>query len=129
MLHEQLPFNVEDVFIDTGVSQDDYRKYRGKCKEFAEAAVAADPSLRLVRGHYYCPHWGEQPHWWTVRADGSIYDPTAAQFPSKGTGAYIEFNGVIACEYCGKEVPESEAYLVEHHAYCSSKCYGHDIGF
>jgi hypothetical protein len=33
------------------------------------------------------------------------------------------------CEYCGKEVTESEAYLVEHHIYCSGTCYGHDVGF
>ena len=32
---------------------DDYQRYRGKCKEMSEALIAADPSLRLVRGHYY----------------------------------------------------------------------------
>lgn len=36
----------------------DYAKYRGKCKEMSEEAVAQDPSLRLVRGYYHCPFSG-----------------------------------------------------------------------
>lgn len=62
---------------------DDYLKYRGKCKEFCEAAIAKDSALALVRGHYFDFQWGEQPHWWTVRTDGTIYDPTKDQFPSR----------------------------------------------
>jgi hypothetical protein len=72
----------------------DYIKYRGKCKELAEQAVIDDPALRLVRGWYVDPLWGKEQHWWTVRPDGTIYDPTKLQFPSKGTGEYIEFEGV-----------------------------------
>ena len=34
-----------------------YTKFRGKCKQMSEEAVAADPTLRLVRGHYFCPFW------------------------------------------------------------------------
>jgi len=34
-----------------------YDKYRGKCKEYCDAAVAADSTLTLVRGHYWCPVW------------------------------------------------------------------------
>ena len=45
----------------------DYLIYRGKCKEMAEAAAAEDTSLTVVRGHYLCPIWGEQAHWWTVQ--------------------------------------------------------------
>lgn len=59
-------------------------RLRGRCRELAEAAAFTDPNLTVVRGHYDCPFWGMQPHWWTVRPDGSIYDPTAAQFPSSG---------------------------------------------
>lgn len=110
-------------------TETDYAKYRGKCKGMAEAAVAANPALRLVRGHYYCPFWGEQPHWWCVDENGEIHDPTAAQFPSKGAGEYVEFNGMISCEYCGEEVAEKDACIVHGHAYCSEKCYGHDVGF
>jgi len=101
----------------------------GKCYEMSVAAVAADPELTLVRGWYICPIWGERQHWWTTRPDGSIFDPTVEQFPSKGLGEYVEFTGIYTCEYCGKEVLETEAYFVEHHVYCSGACYGHDVGF
>ena len=71
-----------------------YQAFRGKCKEYAEAACASDPSLRLVRGHYFCPIWNrDEPHWWTQRPDGTIYDPTKEQFPSAGLGVYTEFDG------------------------------------
>lgn len=104
--------------------QTDYLKYRGKCKELSEAACAADPSLRLVRGHYYDPIWGEQAHWWAVRDNGEIVDPTKDQFPSKGSGAYIEFSGFVNCEECGKEIHETEARFDGNgrYAFCSDQC-------
>ncbi|HNV67896.1 MAG TPA: hypothetical protein PKN60_12325, partial [Bacteroidales bacterium] len=65
----------------------DYLKFRGKCKEMSEAAVLEDPTLRLVRGHYWCPLWDRnEQHWWCVKPDGTIVDPTARQFPSRGLG-------------------------------------------
>ncbi len=88
--------------------ESDYNKYRGKCKELSELACAEDPTLTLVRGYYYDPQWGEQPHWCTKRQDGSIYDPTKDQFPSKGLGEYIEFDGFYACEQCGKRIAEKD---------------------
>lgn len=102
----------------------DYEKYRGRCKEMSEDLVSRDPSLRLVRGWYHCPMWGKQAHWWTERQDGSIVDPTARQFPSKGIGEYEEYDGNIECEQCGKVVPEEKAHIDGHHAFCSSTCYG-----
>lgn len=108
----------------------DYLIYRGKCKELAQAAIAADPTLRLVRGYYFCPIWSRQAHWWAVKPDGTIVDPSVKQFPTAGVGAeYVEFDGNIDCEHCGKSVPEAEVYRVEHHAYCSDQCYARDIGF
>lgn len=107
----------------------DYTLYRGKCKEMSEAAVAADPTLTLVRGHYYCPVWGKQAHWWTVRADGSILDPTALQFPSEGHGTYVPFDGAVECAECGKEMREAD---VEHadsrYVLCSYACHGRFVG-
>jgi len=101
----------------------DYLKFRGKCKEMSEAAVLADPTLRLVRGHYYCPLWGrDEQHWWCVKSDGTIVDPTARQFPSRGLGTYTEFNGIVTCDQCGKEVPEAEARFDSNYAFCSSAC-------
>lgn len=107
----------------------DYLIYRGKCKEMAEAAAAEDASLTVVRGHYLCPIWGEQAHWWTVRQDGTIYDPSALQFPSGGLGEYVPFNGVYECAQCGDEVAESAALYNGNYAYCSSRCvWAHCMG-
>lgn len=106
-----------------------YLKYRGTCRQASEAAVKADPTLRLVRGHYFCPQWGKQAHWWTVRQDGTIYDPTAAQFPSNGEGEYVEYDGHVECCNCGKEMPEEKAWRLEgRYAYCSYTCYGQFVG-
>lgn len=119
---------IEIVELD-GDAAECYLKFRGKCKELSEAAAAADPSLTLVRGHYWCPIWNSnEPHWWTVRADGSIYDPTADQFPSKGHGTYTPFNGIVPCSECGKEMTENEATFVSNYAFCSDRCYGRFVG-
>lgn len=103
-----------------------YRKYRGKCKSAAEKACACDPSLTIVRGHYICLMWGKQQHWWTVRKDGSINDPTKDQFPSGGFGEYVPFDGTVYCDECGKIVPEDDATLGGNgrYAFCSYRCFG-----
>lgn len=108
--------------------KDDYQKYRGKCREMSEALVATDPSLALVRGHYYCPWWGEQAHWWVKRSDGTIVDPTKDQFPSKGAGQYVEFDGLVNCSSCGKEMREEEASFESSYCFCSYECYGRFVG-
>jgi hypothetical protein len=107
---------------------DGYAKYRGKCKELSEAAVAGDPSLRLVRGHYHCPFWGEQAHWWTVRQDGAVFDPSKDQFPSRGHGDYVEFDGTVSCSECGKRMTEDEASFESNYCFCSYECYGKFVG-
>lgn len=115
---------VETIQVDEG-----YRKFRGKCKELSEAAVAKDPSLTLVRGHYFCPIWcSDEPHWWTIRPDGTIHDPTKEQFPSKGAGIYTPFNGFVCCAECGKEVPEEKASAVGNYGFCSGRCAGRFVG-
>lgn len=119
------------IIAEDQVQADNYRKYRGKCKEMSEALVAENPELRLVRGHYFCPLWGtEEPHWWCVDKDGKIHDPTKLQFPSAGHGMYEEFNGMCTCSNCGNEVPEAEAVIGGNgnHAFCNHTCYGRYIG-
>lgn len=107
----------------------DYMNFRGKCKEMSEAACAEDPTLTLVRGHYFCPIWNsDEQHWWCEREDGTIYDPTSAQFPSKGLGIYTPFDGMVECANCGKSVKESEARFESRYAFCSYKCHGHFVG-
>lgn len=104
-------------------SSENYAKFRGKCREYAEAACKKDPSLTLVRGHYLCPFWGKQPHWWCKKPDGTIVDPTVKQFPVPSVGEYVEFNGVIQCSECGKEMKEEEADIDGNYAFCSTKCH------
>lgn len=100
-----------------------YAKYRGKCKEMSEALVAEDPSLTLVRGHYFCPIWGrDDGHWWCTKEDGTIVDPTAKQFPSEGCGIYTPFNGIVTCEECGKETTEDKMVLMGNYPTCSDSC-------
>lgn len=108
--------------------QSDYAKYRGKCKEMSEALVAQDPSLTLVRGHYFCPSWGQQAHWWCKKPDGTIIDPTKDQFPSKGIGTYVEFDGVVHCSNCGKEGKEEDFEYESRYAFCSYECHGQFVG-
>jgi hypothetical protein len=110
------------------VDADDYARYRGKCKEMSEALVADDPTLTLVRGHYICPFWGDQAHWWTKRSDGTIVDPTKNQFPSKGLGDYVEFDGMVECANCGKAVAEGEASFESNYAFCGYRCHGRFVG-
>lgn len=108
---------------------DDYTKYRGKCREMSEALVATDPTLTLVRGHYYCPIWNrDEPHWWCVKPDGTIVDPTAKQFGSKGMGEYTPFNGIVECAECGKKVAEEDAKFDSNYAFCSNRCNGAFVG-
>lgn len=106
-----------------------YLKFRGKCLEFCNEAIEKDPTLTLVRGHYYCPIWNtEDAHWWTVREDGTIYDPTCLQFPSNGMGIYTPFDGNVNCSECGKSIPEDEAEFESNYCFCSYECHGRFVG-
>ena len=96
---------------------------RGKCKELSEEAVKKDPSLRLVRGFYYCPIWNkEEQHWWTEKMDGTIYDPTASQYPSNGHGTYRKYDGTMICEQCGTIIEEKDIIWQGRFATCSRNC-------
>jgi hypothetical protein len=110
------------------MSESNYSKYRGTCKAASELAVAADSSLTLVRGHYICPFWGPQPHWWTTGPDGSVYDPTKLQFPSEGAGEYVPFDGTVTCSECGRKLMEGDASFASNYCFCSGTCYGKFVG-
>lgn len=105
-----------------------YSKYRGKCKEYCEAARKDDPTLILVRGHYHCPLWGEQPHWWLKREDGTIVDPTVEQFPAPGAGEYVEFDGMVNCSECGREMREEDATFDSNYCFCCGNCHMRFVG-
>lgn len=102
--------------------QSNYSKYRGKCQEYSEQYVREHLGSRLVRGWYDCPIWGRQEHWWAEEADGTIVDLTKNQFPSRGIGEYIEFDGVLECAQCGQKVPEETAVFNGHYPFCSYPC-------
>jgi hypothetical protein len=109
----------------------DYTTFRGQCRTLSEAAIAEDPTLVPVRGWYFCPIWNvEEQHWWTKRPDGSIYDPSARQFPSAGAGDYREFTGTFICDECGQEFTEETGYPTGNSwLICSSDCFGAVVGF
>lgn len=106
----------------------------GWCKELSELAVAYDPTLTLVRGWYHDPQHGSREHWWTTRPDGTIHDPSAAQFTTPGVPfLYEEFDGIVECEQCGKDMAEAEA--LERAAtfgsslpVCSERCFRRMVG-
>lgn len=110
--------------------QSDYLRFRGRCKELVDAAIQSDPTLTAVRGFYFCPVWGKRDqHWWAVKPDGTIVDPSALQFPSRGYGIYEPFDGVVECAQCGEEMNEDAAWRLEgRYAYCSYTCYGRFVG-
>lgn len=107
----------------------DYRKYRGKCKEYVDEVIRLFPDWKAVRGWYECPLWGDQEHWWTKKPDGTIFDPTVRQFPTAGAFAsYREYRGFLMCFGCGKEVAEHEIVPLDGHVFCSDKCLRYTIG-
>jgi hypothetical protein len=118
----------QKIAMSTVQEETDYLKYRGKCKEMCEELISADSSLTLVRGHYYDPWWGEQPHWWVKKPDGTIIDPTAKQFPSKGKGEYVEFDGWVECSNCGKRMREEDAEFESNYVFCGYTCHGQFVG-
>lgn len=92
----------------------------GKCKEATREMVATFQELVIVRGNYYDLAWGERKHWWCRTADGKIVDPTAGQFPTKGRGTYVEWDGTKPeptgiCMECGVD-------CFDGNYFCSSEC-------
>ena len=113
----------------SGIFQPRQPELRGKCKDKATAAAAEDPSLRLVRGWYIDPDWGEQEHWWCEREDGEIVDPTVEQFPSghiPGLRSYREYIGIYPCPGCGIDVHEDSPNRSS--GFCCGACYGATVG-
>lgn len=56
----------------------------GKCAEATSDMVEAFPSLKRIRGGYWCPIWGWRDHWWLVTPEGDIIDPAAEYVPAIG---------------------------------------------
>ena len=99
----------------------DLRDCKGKCKQYCEKMKESFPELHLVRGHYIDPLNGKYEHWWLLDPDGfEIIDPTCTQFPSCGTGEYVEWiEGMKEpqgrCTNCGE-------YCYDSTNFCSDQC-------
>lgn len=63
---------------------------RGACSTATLEMVEAFPELRRAGGFVFVA-WGRDEHFWCVAPDGSIVDPTAAQFPG-GVFRYDELD-------------------------------------
>ena len=90
----------------------------GKCHTIAKLMQSKFTELRMARGHYYCPIWGQREHWWLIDPQNKIVDPTAQQFPSKGTGAYVQWKGPEPTGKC----PNCGQYVYNGDQICSKKC-------
>lgn len=99
---------------------------RYRCRALATRAAEADPSLTVRWGWYTDPEWGTEEHWWCVDQAGEIVDPTAAQFPSNGSGVYTPMTDTPACEICGREVDHDQ--FVNVGPICGSDCYRAMVG-
>lgn len=91
----------------------------GKCHEYCLEMQKVFPELQLVRGHYYCLIWGKREHWW-LKINDTVVDPTKDQFPTKGTGNYIELDSnepepTGRCPNCGE-------YCYDNKYLCSDYC-------
>jgi len=78
----------------------------GNCKTICKKVKEKFPELKLIRGYYRCFVWGKRMHWWLETQEGKIIDPTAIQFPSRGTGIYMPHNDsqpepTGKCPHCG----------------------------
>lgn len=87
----------------------------GSCASATEQMVKAFPELRRVAGFY-----GGREHWWCVAPDGTVVDPTAAQFDPGF--AYEEYDAARhgprrsgRCPECGDDVYEGADF-------CSPAC-------
>ena len=104
-------------------------KPTGRCKSVTLEMVAKFPELTPVRGHYICPVWGERQHWWTEDRVDTVYDPTAKQFQSEGSGVYIPWDESSPeptgkCPQCSELIYDGqvthEACASVYAAYCMS---------
>ena len=96
----------------------------GLCADITQDMITKFPELKRIRGHYYCVIWGQREHWWCVDSDNSIVDPTASQFPGKGSGEYVEWDEsqpepTGKCRECGE-------YCYDDNNFCNT---AHEVSY
>lgn len=110
-------------WIEENVEDDGY----GLCVQATERMAKEFPELTRIRGHYYCPVWGERTHWWMITKTGEIVDPTSSQFPSKGSGHYEPWDENQK-EPTGK-CPNCGSYCYDGKQTCSDSCYDEYLNY
>lgn len=103
------------------------RKYRSSycnCGPFTRVMASLFPELMRVAGFYSAPNGASQgEHWWLTDSHGTIVDPTADQFPSQGTGTYVEYDPKLHLLLKGKCMNCGTALYTRDGAYpCSREC-------
>ena len=98
-----------------------YEKAYGNCEKVCKKMNKQFPELIPIKGHYYCMVWGKRMHWWLETHDGTIIDPTAIQFPTKGYGVYDPWDNTQPeptgkCPNCGEYCYEGEQVHRECHS-------------
>lgn len=102
---------------------------RGFCNMFSHRLQREFPHLRVARGIYRTLAGYGEPHWWTVDVDGTVVDPTAAQFLCKGEGTYEELTQEEIeeqfpcgkCANCGDDIYKADNAPSD--MICSAECW------
>ena len=94
----------------------------GQCAKWCERMRDVFAELELRAGYYMDVAWGPRQHWWLQAPDGSIVDPTASQFPTKGKGVYEALaedeRPIGKCMDCG-----SDTFRTSYDSqFCTEKC-------
>jgi hypothetical protein len=72
----------------------------GACGIYCDDMRKVFPELKLITGHYSDPLTNSMyEHFWLEAPDGSVVDPTAIQFPTRGYGSYHPLSGEQKEEY------------------------------
>lgn len=106
------------------------RKILGQCRAAVAELLDEFPELTEVKGHTY-GQWGKRAHRWAVTDDGTIVDPTRAQYPG-----HIEYEAfepgqlvrVGTCMDCGAPLEvevltlDGEMPLHPNAPFCDDRC-------
>lgn len=108
------------MWIDAYVAEHD-GFVRGKCVIATARMVLAFTELRRARG-FVETSWGDDQHWWCVAPDGTIVDPTRAQYP------YVLSYDEVDPSAPHRPIPTGPCAYCGGHAYdgstvCSERCH------
>jgi hypothetical protein len=98
---------------------------RGRCQGAATRMSETFSELRLVRGYCLLANGWRPQHWWCEAPDGTVIDPTAAQYTEyTDIIGYEEYDEALhgplpigKCMHCGCEV-----YNKTNRGLCSTEC-------